>query len=72
MFVPAICRRRMDEVRFDQQTLPTEATEVTEDTQRGDCAQTKSGSPINQDLVFQSNAVQNLWISMSWFLEQVI
>ena len=28
--------------------------------------------PINQGLVFRSNAVQNLWISMSWFLEQVI
>ena len=71
MFVPAICRRRMDEVRFDQQTLPTEATEATEDTQRGDRAQTKSG-PINQGLVLRSNTVQNLWISMSWFLELVI
>ena len=28
--------------------------------------------PINQGLVFRSNAVQNLWISMSWFLELVI
>ena len=28
--------------------------------------------PINQGLVFRSNTVQNLWISMSWFLEQVI
>ena len=28
--------------------------------------------PINQGLVFRSNAVQNLWISISWFLEQVI
>ena len=43
-----ICRRRMDEVRFDQQTLPTEATEATEDTQRGDCAQTKSGPQLTK------------------------
>ena len=28
--------------------------------------------PINQGLVFRSNAVQNLWISMTWFLELVI
>ena len=35
---------------------------------RGD----KVRPPINQGLVFRSNAVQNLWISMSWFLEQVI
>ena len=45
---PVICRRWMDEVRFDQQTLPTEATELTEDTQRGDRAQTKSGPQLTK------------------------
>ena len=45
---PVICRRWMDEVRFDQPTLPTEATEVTEDTQRGDSAQTKSGPQLTK------------------------